>query len=191
MHASLCDFLSDIFQNAVESNAGSIRVNIEENDTQISFLIEDNGKGMSEEVRTRVTDPFYTDGVKHAKRKVGLGIPFLIQAVEAVEGAFSLESEVGQGTKVFFSFPLNHIDCPPMGSMVSTLLSLISFPGAYDLLVYRSLTVADKHDSYEVNRAELEELLGSFESVGALQLLRTYLQSQETALNEIRNRISH
>jgi hypothetical protein len=78
-----------------------------------------------------------------------------------------------------------------MGSMVSTLLSMISFPGAYDLLVYRSLTVADKHDSYEVNRAELEELLGSFESVGALQLLRTYLQSQETALNEIRNRISH
>lgn len=188
MHASLCDFLSDIFQNAVESGADSIHVEIVERDTSIAFMVKDNGKGMSEEIRRRVTDPFYTDGIKHAGRKVGLGIPFLIQAVEAVEGTFSLESQLGQGTIVRYTFPLDHIDCPPMGNMVSTLLSMISFPGDHDLMVHRELTIADRNDCYVVDRSELEELLGSFASSGALQLLRTYLQSQEAALDEIRNR---
>ena len=188
MHASLCDFLSDIFQNAVESGADSIQVDIEEKDTTITFLVKDNGKGMDEAVLKRVTDPFYTDGIKHAKRKVGLGIPFLIQAVEAVGGAFSLKSQVGLGTEVQYSFLLDHIDCPPMGNMVSTLLSMISFPGGYDLVVYRSLSIADQCDEYTLDRSELEELLGSFDASGTLQLVRTYLQSQEAALDEIRNR---
>jgi hypothetical protein len=187
MHASLCDFLSDIFQNAVESKADTIRVEIEEQENTIVFLIEDNGKGMSEAVQKRVTDPFYTDGVKHAKRKVGLGLPFLIQAVQAVGGIFSLTSKEGEGTVVRYSFVLNHIDCPPMGNLVSTLLSMISFPGEYQLTVNRSLAIADRSDHYTVDRTELEELLGSFSDVGALQLLRTYLQSQEAALDEIRN----
>jgi len=189
MHASLCDFLSDIFHNAVESGADSIRVEVRENDSVMTYMVEDNGKGMNEEIRRRVTDPFYTDGLKHRKRKVGLGIPFLMQAVEAVSGSFSLESEEGRGTKVSYSFPLEHIDSPPKGNLVSTFLSMISFPGAYRLVIHRSLAVDGKSDAYEVDRSELEELLGSFEDVGALQLLRTYLQSQETALDEIRNQV--
>ena len=188
MHASLFDFLSDIFQNAVEAGADSIQVDIEEKDTSIDFLVKDNGKGMNETVLKRVTDPFYTDGIKHAKRKAGLGLPFLIQAVEGVGGAFSLKSQEGVGTEVQYSFVLDHIDCPPMGNMVSTLLSMVSFPGGYDLVVHRSLQSADQWDEYTLERSELEELLGSFSTSGALQLLRTYLQSQEAALDEIRNR---
>jgi hypothetical protein len=188
MHASLCDFLSDIYQNAVESGADSIGVEIDESDGNIAFMVKDNGKGMDEEVLKRVTDPFYTDGVKHIKRSVGLGLPFLVQAVESVEGTFSLESCPGEGTVVDFSFPLDHIDCPPKGNMVSTLVSMIAFPGEYDLRVCRRLKVGERHDWYTVDRVELKELLGSFESIGALQLLRTYLQSQEAALDEIRNR---
>ena len=189
MHASLGDFLSDIFHNAVESGADLVRVEIEESESAISFSVEDNGKGMSEEIRRRMTDPFYTDGVKHTHRRVGLGIPFLIQAVEAVASSFSLESGEGRGTKVSFSFPLNHIDSPPKGNMVSTLLSMLSFPGEYGLVIHRSLAIDGRVDTYDVDRSELEELLGSFEDVGALQLLRTYLQSQEAALDEIRNQV--
>ncbi|WP_422478567.1 ATP-binding protein [Pleomorphochaeta sp. DL1XJH-081] len=188
MHASLCDFLSDIYQNAVESGADSIQVDIDERRTTITFTVEDNGKGMADDVRRKVTDPFYTDGIKHAKRKVGLGIPFLIQAVDAVEGDFSLESQLGKGTTVRFTFPLDHIDCPPKGNMVSTLLSMVSFPGAYQLVVHRKLDLDGHMDAFELDRSELEELLGSFDSSGAMQLLRTYLQSQEAALDEIRNR---
>lgn len=188
MHASLCDFLSDIVQNAIESGADLIRVSIRERDDAIAFVVADNGKGMSEEVRRKVSDPFYTDGIKHKRRKVGLGIPFLIQSVEAVAGDFSLESEEGKGTTVTYRFPLGHIDCPPVGNLVSALVAMISFPGDYQMIVTRDLVLGDVQDGYEIDRQDLLELLGDFSASGNLQLLQTYVQSQETALDEIRNR---
>lgn len=188
MHASLCDFLSDIVQNAIESGADVIRVSVKESEEAMSFVVRDNGKGMSEEVRLRVSDPFYTDGIKHSKRTVGLGIPFLIQAVEAVGGGFSLDSQKGEGTLVTFRFPLRHIDCPPVGNLVSTVVSMLAFPGDYQMIISRELVLGDVQDGYEVDRKELLELLGGFSTSGNLQLLRTYVWSQEAALDEIRNR---
>ena len=37
---------------------------------------------MTDEELKKAVDPFYTDGLKHKKRKVGLGLPFMIQAVQ-------------------------------------------------------------------------------------------------------------
>jgi len=186
MHASLCDFLSDIAQNAIESSASLVEVAIIENDQAVAFSVKDNGKGMSEEVRQKVTDPFYTDGIKHKKRTVGLGIPFLIQAVEAVEGEFTLDSQEGKGTLVTFKFPLHHIDCPPVGNIPLTILSMLSFSGAYEMVVSRQLQLPKASDGYTVVRSEMEAILGDFSSSGTLQLLRTYLQSQEAALDDLR-----
>lgn len=188
MHASLCDFLSDIVQNAIEADSSEVRVSIEEREDAMSFVVTDNGKGMSEEIRRKVSDPFYTDGIKHKRRKMGLGIPFLMQAVDAVGGDFLLESEEGKGTTVAYRFPLKHIDCPPVGNLVSTLVSMLAFGGAYRMIVTRSLVLGETEESYELDRGDLWDLLGDFSSSGNLQLLKTYVQSQETALDEIRNR---
>lgn len=188
MHASLCDFLSDIVQNAIEADSDLISVSIEEREKQIAFVVSDDGKGMSEEVRRKVADPFYTDGIKHSRRKMGLGIPFLIQAVDAVDGEFSLDSEEGKGTTVSFRFPLDHIDCPPMGNLVSALVSMLAFGGRYQMKITRSLALGDAQESYELDRGDLLDLLDDFSTGGNLLLLKTYVQSQEAALDEIRNR---
>ncbi len=186
MHASLCDFLSDIAQNAIESGASLIEVSILENNQAITFTVKDNGKGMSDEVRRKVTDPFYTDGEKHKKRSVGLGIPFLIQAVEAVDGDFTLNSQEGVGTLVSFKFFLHHIDCPPIGDIALTILSMFSFSGTYEMVVRRQLQLPKTEDGYTVERSEMESILGDFSSSGSLHLLKTYLQSQEAALDDLR-----
>ena len=170
------------------SGADLIRVSIRERSDAIAFVVADNGKGMSEEVRRKVSDPFFTDGIKHKKRKVGLGIPFLIQAVEAVDGEFSLESEEGKGTTVSFLFPTRHIDCPPVGDIVPTVVSMLTFPGDYRMIVTRDVVLGGTQDGYELDRQEIMDLLGGCSASGDLQLLRTYVQSQETALDEIRNR---
>ncbi|PKL28508.1 MAG: ATP-binding protein [Spirochaetae bacterium HGW-Spirochaetae-2] len=188
MHASLCDFLSDIVQNAIESGASLITVDMREDERSIACTVTDNGKGMSGEVQRKVTDPFYTDGIKHKGRTVGLGIPFLIQAVDAVDGDFTLKSQEGEGTTVAYRFPLQHIDCPPLGNVVSTLVSMLAFPGTYDMVVTRSLELPAGCDGYELERHVLIELLGDFALGGTLNMLRTYVQSQEAALDEIRNR---
>src|SRR5690554_1607615 len=144
MHASISDFISDICQNSIEADADFIEVEIEESITTVSVTITDNGIGMSEEIQRRLEDPFFTDGTKHIKRRVGLGIPFLIQAVEATEGVFLLESEVGKGTTIEFSFNVDSIDCPPMGSLVTAFVSMLTFSGEYQMVINRTLKRENK-----------------------------------------------
>lgn len=189
MHATLCDFLSDIVQNSIEAEAKNIQVVVEEDAQSIRCTVEDDGKGMSENERRNAMNPFHTDGRKHAERSVGLGLPFLVQAVEAVDGSFSLQSGKGRGTAVSFRFPLNHVDCPPLGDMVSTLVSMLSFPGEHRMVVRRSCRGLSESDGYKVDRTEMRELLGDLSSSWTLHLLRTFLQSQETALDKIRIRV--
>lgn len=184
MHLSLCDFLSDIVQNGIEAGASLVEVVIEQTAEAIEFTVNDNGKGMSEELLQRVLDPFYSDGVKHKRRKVGLGLPFLIQATEAVEGSFSIESEEGKGTQVKFGFALDHIDCPPIGDIVLTILSLLIYEGDYEAVVKRLLHHEGGVEEYTVERSQLEEILGDFTSGDNLYLLREYLRSQEAALDD-------
>ncbi len=182
----MCDFLLDIGHNAIEADSKNICLTIREERFLIDFTVKDDGKGMSEEVKKKVSDPFYTDGVKHKSRKVGLGIPFLIQAVEAVGGRFSLESELGKGTTVFFRFIKNHIDCPPIGDFVSTFVALLSFKEGYQMVINRSLLLDENKEDDQLDRLELLELLEDFSTIGNLKLLKSYVQSQEAALDEIR-----
>lgn len=187
MHASICDFLLDIVQNSIEAAATLVEVSIKEDRKSIAFIVKDNGKGMSEETLKKVTDPFYTDGVKHAHRKIGLGLPFLIQAIEAVDGEFSITSQVGVGTIVSFRFLLDTIDCPPMGDLVATMVAFLTFGDEnHQLVVKRELALEKQKESYEIDRLELLDLLGAFTTVGNLKLLKSFIESQEAALNEIR-----
>lgn len=178
MHYCLGDYVLDIAQNAVEAGSRKVSIVLEEDGTGRSVSIEDDGKGMGEEELKRALDPFYTDGVKHASRKVGLGLPFLRQATDQAEGSFSIESEKGRGTKVAFSFPASSLDSPPLGDLTSLFLSLLCLPGDHELVLRRRRTGRDPRD-YELVRSELAEALGGLERASSLALLRDYLVSQE------------
>ncbi|MDD3903560.1 MAG: sensor histidine kinase [Sphaerochaeta sp.] len=184
MHVFICDFLLDIVQNSFEAESRRVELSLEETDTRLVCQVRDNGKGMDEAVKNRVLDPFYTDGIKHVKRKVGLGLPFLIQACEACNGDFSLESELGVGTTISFSFNLNHMDTPPFGDLPSTILVLMSHPLAEELLVKRSLATCKGSGEYELSKTELEDVLGPLNTSGTLNLLKEFLVSQEEDLKQ-------
>ncbi len=189
MHMFLCDFLLDIAQNSLEANSTCVSIGIDEDDSFIRFSVADNGKGMSKSVQARVLDPFYTDGVKHQKRKVGLGIPFLVQSVEGSGGAFSLESTEGVGTTIRFSFNLHNVDTPPLGDIPSTLVAVFSHPSASQVNVSRTLSTSRGSGSWEAHTDELREILGDFNSAGSLVLLKEFLQSQEDDLDGIRTEV--
>ncbi len=188
MHICIDDYLLDIVQNSFEAGSSLVELTFAETGTKLSCEIRDNGKGMNAEIQRRVLDPFYSDGEKHKKRKVGLGLPFLNQACEACEGTFALQSEVGIGTTVSFSFNLNHIDTPPMGNVVSTFLVLLSHPLCKELVIERSLKTEKGGETYMLRKSELEAVLGPFETSGILSLLRQYLASQEEELEQYREK---
>ncbi len=177
MHYALCDFVLDIVQNAIEAKASLVRLDFDESERWYSVTVTDNGVGMTESQRERALDPFYTDGVKHAKRKVGLGLPFLVQAVEQAGGDFSLESEKGSGTKVSFRFPKDSVDCPPLGDLAGLFQAVLCFPGDYEMSIVRKKPGRD--EAYSVTRSELAGALGDLERVSSLVMLRDFLESQE------------
>lgn len=177
MHAEIGDFIVEILQNAVESGGRHIRLDIFQTPDSFEFQIQDNGKGMSQSIQDRALDPFYSDGFKHPGRRVGLGLPFLKQALEAIGGEFTLESTEGMGTQVRAKFPLNHVDTPPVGSLALTLLTCIAFPGEHELIITR--TCSDPAIEYRILRSEILDAAGPLEEPGTLGLIREYVESQE------------
>ena len=128
----------DISHNSIKSKADCITITVTESvirDT-VSIKIQDNGCGMDEDFVARVTDPFVTT---RTTRKVGLGIPLLRQHALDTEGDFDITSKVGEGTTVFTSFKLSHLDRAPLGDLSSTVVSLVS--AAPDIrFIYKHVT---------------------------------------------------
>jgi hypothetical protein len=184
MHFTLSDLLMDITQNAAESGADVVEVDVEESDKEFRFVIKDNGKGMSKEELQRAIDPFHTDGQKHPGRKVGLGIPFLIQTANQSTGGWNLESEKNEGTKVTAWFDKKNVDTPPIGDLSGMFRTLFLFPGPKEVIAKRTLNDGVKNIEYEVKKSELLDVLGDFEDAGSLMLLDRYLRSMEESEEE-------
>lgn len=179
MHFSLSDCVLDLVQNSVEAGAAHIGLKLDQTASSLSVFIGDDGCGMTGEELKKATDPFYSDGKKHRRRKVGLGIPFLVQTVSMTDGSFDIKSEKNRGTELRIRFNLENIDTPPMGDPVSLICQVLCFDGSYDLTAVRSLTDMKGERSYQVNRMEMLDVLGDLGSVASLGLLRDFIENQE------------
>lgn len=73
----------------------------DEEEVKVQFI--DNGIGMSEEVRERAFEPFYT--TKEVGESTGLGLSISYGIVEEHGGDFEIESEEGRGTKISVHLP--------------------------------------------------------------------------------------
>jgi hypothetical protein len=180
MHLTVCDYLTDVVQNAVEAGASRVTVDVREERDGLEVVVTDNGKGMDAETLKRAFDPFYTEPGKHPGRRVGLGLPFLRQAVEQTGGVLKVESKPGEGTALLFRFPAAHADTPPAGDWAATLTGLMALPGAFELSVTRRRGAA----GYAVARGELTEALGGLDTAETLSLARQYLEGRENELKE-------
>jgi hypothetical protein len=156
-------------------------VEFTETDTHLTLYIRDNGKGISPEDLKRVKDPFYTDGKKHPNRKVGLGIPFLIQTASSTGGEWDITSEPGIGTTVFCKTDMTNIDTPPIGSITGFFRQILTFPEPYEMEIIRKVTKKNETLDYRVLRSELIDALGSLDDAEALILLGSYLEGLEEA----------
>lgn len=127
----------DIAENSVAAGARKVLIAVEEDlpKDRLRIVVEDDGRGMEEELLSRVTDPFVTS---RTTRKVGLGIPLLKAAAEACNGCLRLTSTVGKGTRLEVEFQHSHIDRMPLGDLAGTILTLVvGHPTVNWVFVYR------------------------------------------------------
>jgi hypothetical protein len=170
--------IADITANSVEAGATHIVLECMQTEDALAVTVTDNGKGMSREMLVKAEDPFFTDGKKHPDRKVGLGIPFLIQTAEETDGSWDIQSVPGKGTTVTMKFNLANIDTPPVGNLSDLFLDILTLPGKYDMDIHRTDSAAGL--DYTVNRNELKNALGGeLESAESLILLGKFIESQE------------
>ncbi|MDR1747754.1 MAG: ATP-binding protein [Spirochaetaceae bacterium] len=179
MHYTLCDLFTDLTQNAIEAGSSRITVEFTETETHLTVYIRDNGKGIAPEDMKKVKDPFYTDGKKHPNRKVGLGIPFLIQTASSTGGEWDITSKPGAGTTVFCRIDMTHIDTPPVGSITGFFRQILTFPESYEMEIVRKRTAKNGALDYRILRSELIDALGSLDDAESMVLLGSYLEGLE------------
>jgi len=171
LHFNLTDLAADIAQNSAESGAGLVKLEIRETSgpdspeaiREFRFIAGDNGKGMTVADLDRAMDPFVTDGQKHPGRKVGLGIPFLIQTALQSGGGWRISTAKAGGTTTVRSggiagredtgisgnsdalgttveawFDLTNVDTPPVGDIPGLFRTVLLFTGPEEVILKRS-----------------------------------------------------
>ncbi|KAK3584233.1 hypothetical protein CHS0354_035314 [Potamilus streckersoni] len=68
----------------------------------VSLIFQDEGNGMTAEVKRRIFDPFFTT----KEKGTGLGMFIIRNIVSSHNGVIELDSEVGKGTTVSVIFPV-------------------------------------------------------------------------------------
>ena len=102
----LSQLLLNLLINAFHATAdcfGSVMVSTEIKNNRFLLKVEDTGYGMSEEVKARMYEPFFT--TKKGGEGTGLGLAIVAQIVEEHNGTICVESEEGKGTVFFIEFP--------------------------------------------------------------------------------------
>jgi|GEM_PF-729388 signal transduction histidine kinase len=106
--------LSQIIQNLMDNaldhgfqrlEKGVITLTAQSEKTNLILVIEDNGRGISPEIKGRIFEPFTTTG--RTNQHTGLGLHLVNQWVnKLMNGRIEMTSEIGVGTRFILTIPL-------------------------------------------------------------------------------------
>lgn len=171
----------DIVQNSISAGATRVTLTVDEAPRAdlLTIVIGDNGKGMTPEQVSRLSDPFFTS---RTTRKVGMGIPLLMDSARQSGGDVRIESEPGKGTEVTAVFGYSNIDRPPLGDVANALMLLVSSNPALDFL----FTYRYNGDEYLFDTVDVREILGD-DALKDLTIIRNLEEMIKDNMREIRN----
>jgi len=98
--------LMNVIANAIDSIDGPGKVTVRTQQQNGNFLISvrDSGKGIPEEIRSRVFEPFFT--TKPVGSGTGLGLSISYGIMKAHRGSIEFSSEPNHGTEFILTIPL-------------------------------------------------------------------------------------
>jgi signal transduction histidine kinase len=103
------EVILNLVENAIKytPNDGSIQIRTQEVEDKVIFSVKDNGPGVPVEDRQHLFEKFFRGRAhKSAIKGTGLGLFLVKYFIELHGGEVFLETDVGKGTKVGFTLPL-------------------------------------------------------------------------------------
>lgn len=106
--SSMRGALMNLILNAIEAMPNGGRLSVTSKRTEDAFRLEiiDTGRGISEEEAKNIFEPFYTT----KEQGLGLGMPYAKKIIEQHGGAISVDSRIGEGTKISVTLPAERKD---------------------------------------------------------------------------------
>jgi signal transduction histidine kinase len=100
----LREILTNLIFNAVDAmpEGGTLCVSTRAGEEEVTLTISDTGTGMTEQVRQRCLEPFFTT---KGERGSGLGLSMVYGIIQRHSGKVEIESEPGKGTSFILRFP--------------------------------------------------------------------------------------
>jgi signal transduction histidine kinase len=118
----LREVLTNLIFNAVDAmpQGGTIAIRTRCDDGQVTLEVSDTGTGMTDEVRQRCLEPFFTTKGNHGS---GLGLAMVYGSVQRHQGTIDINSEVGKGSTFIIRIPLQPAKPPsaPLAQPVKAL----------------------------------------------------------------------
>src|SRR5688572_19888006 len=104
------EMLTNLIFNAVDAmpEGGVITLRARPEGEQVVLEVADTGTGMTDEVRRRCLEPFFST---KGKQGTGLGLALVNTIIERHGGTMAIESRVGQGTTIIARLP-RHTSTP-------------------------------------------------------------------------------
>lgn len=101
---ALRELLTNLIFNAVDAmpDGGTITIRTRRDGGRVVLEVADTGTGMSEEVRRRCLEPFFST---KGERGTGLGLSMVFGIVQRHGGEIDIRSAVGKGTTFVITFP--------------------------------------------------------------------------------------
>jgi cell cycle sensor histidine kinase DivJ len=108
---ALNQILFNLISNAIRftERGGKVLVGARAEAAAITFVVEDNGVGISDADLARVGEPYFQAGASYDRRHggTGLGLSIVKGLVRLHGGEFSIRSRVGEGTRITIGLPLD------------------------------------------------------------------------------------
>ncbi len=97
--------VNNLVKNAIQATDKTenpqVEIKIIEENKSIKIIVSDNGKGISEEDKTKVFEPKFTT----KSSGMGLGLPMIKNIIEAYNGTISFASQIEKGTVFTVTVP--------------------------------------------------------------------------------------
>lgn len=169
----------DIAQNSVRAKADNVEIIINENEigNSFEFEISDDGPGIPDEIVKTIKNPFTTS---RTFRKVGLGIPLLNDTCKLCNGQLNIYTKKDEGTKIIAKMEYNHIDRPPLGDIVSTIVGLITSNDSINFQYSHSYN----DNTFKLSTNEIKEVLDGvpLSNIDVIQWIKEFIKENIDAI---------